>query len=527
MAPLHGLIMMCSAENERQCLSSGVFGGPHSSLPQLERVTADTLLFLYNLSSRLLQGAWQTAGPPCFDPDSATFGGLFPAHLPVTRVMQCAQLPLEAVTQVLGCAGGPRFSQELSQAQVARLLALMQPAAPAHAPSTVVALATALQLADAKATVAALEHSCKAACQGASAQEPLRGKIALVKAKLAAAKSLVAMHRPGNGVLRSAAEALREAGVALEQMKALQAALASRKGAVLPAKSAPRSAAAAAAVAPQPPPVKQLPNGKAHTPPQPQGLAAPSSAAEEPPAAAPPAAAPEQAASQAEAPAADGRSAGVAPPSCSAAASTEQAEAVPPPKHKEQQRMPASMADLFSSVLEEVLTPTPKPKRRLKRRRQSDELPAAQQALPAEMRPATQQADQPSAAGDAGSVPSEVPAAPLAAAAGRASAEEQPGSGMEPPLGAMSRPDPEVAPASARHTAADKGSSAVAEELDVGGPSDSNEVDVGGPADPVAAPAPPSSSLVAPVAVAEVGLRADIAHLLQDIASLAGQGNTH
>ena len=134
------------------------------------------------------------------------------------RVLEHTPVPLHAVAEVLGGEGYLQFNRELTAGEVAALLATMEQRAGGEGSMTSQSAPGELRVADARATVMVLQQSCKAACESAQQQEPIPGKIALVRAKLSAASVLAAMHLP------SAVAALQEAASALEEIRELQAA---------------------------------------------------------------------------------------------------------------------------------------------------------------------------------------------------------------------------------------------------------------------------------------------------------------
>lgn len=112
-----GFIMMCSNETEHDCLSLNMFGC--NSLRQLQHVSEDTFLFLYNYSSKLLHGVWRRKEEPTWNPNSQIFGGQFPAHLPVERLAICCPVPLAGrAAELLSCSTTMIFDPFLTAKQV-------------------------------------------------------------------------------------------------------------------------------------------------------------------------------------------------------------------------------------------------------------------------------------------------------------------------------------------------------------------------------------------------------------------------
>ena len=286
---------------------------------------------------------------------------------PVRRVLEHPPVPLHAAAEALGCEGYLHLNRELAAGEVAALLAVMERrAGGACSPAGVV---------DARATLRALQQSCKVASEGAQQREPIPGRLAAVRAKLSAANALAAMDPA------SAAAALQEAASALEEVRALQAAPARTEAAPRATHKISRFAAGPAAPAQQPLPGTQQPEqeengGAGRAPPHDAGGVAPPSLRTWFPPLSPATPAAQAAKPASQAPSLGGSGlggAGAAPPSAAAG--------VEPPRQRElwlpppaQRLAPAgaartSLARLLDDVLEEVLSPGPSKGQKKRRRR--------------------------------------------------------------------------------------------------------------------------------------------------------------
>ena len=218
--PAAGYVFLCSDATESECLAKRLFG---STIPNFQPyIDQDTLLFLYNTSSRLLRGVWKARyqsqlstawtvnyaalrtwgyqeasvqftivnedlqllyrGLGVNGIDPGAFRGAFQAQQPVERTAECTPVSVQKFNSIVKFYQYGRFHQNLDAQQVAKLSATLhlrplRPALSQPSPDKGNSSAAAQKIAAVVPTPAAIDEpsaSCRVS-HGTAADKPTDG----------------------------------------------------------------------------------------------------------------------------------------------------------------------------------------------------------------------------------------------------------------------------------------------------------------------------------------------------------------